>query len=182
MATTTPLHFSHQAPSLTDPTTTACYNLALQTFDSIPSFDPPSWQRRLTAENARLFTASSSPPSPPTSNSPSATASNTNPIPGFLLTSVRQHPELPAPTFHISIAAVDAAYRGRGVFPRMLAMAEAHCRDELGLGSVTICTYPERFPGMWRLLGDAKNGWVEVGWRETGDGRQVLMERGVSGG
>lgn len=59
-------------------------------------------------------------------------------------------------------------------------MAEAHCRDEMGLESLTICTLPDKFPGMWRLLSDARNGWAEVGWRETGDGRQVLMRRGVS--
>ncbi|KAM0694762.1 hypothetical protein Q7P36_005118 [Cladosporium allicinum] len=162
------LHFSHHEPSLTDPTTIACYNLALQTFDSVLSFDPPSWQRRLDAEGAMLFTASSSSSTPAENN-----------IHGFLLTSIRQHPELPSPTFHISLAAVDLSHRGLGIFPRLLALAEEYCRAELGLGSVTICTLPESFPGMWRLLSDPRNRWVEVGWRETGDGRQVLMRRGV---
>ena len=59
-------------------------------------------------------------------------------------------------------------------------MAEAYGRDEMNLESLTICTYPEHFPGMWRLLSDERNGWEEVAWRETGDGRQVLMRRGVS--
>jgi hypothetical protein len=61
----------------------------------------------------------------------------------------------------------------------LLALAEEYCRAELVLGSVTICTLPESFPGMWRLLSDPRNGWLEVGWRETEDGRQVLMRRGV---
>jgi ribosomal protein S18 acetylase RimI-like enzyme len=169
----TQLHFSHQKPSLTDPTTIACYTLAIQTFDSVLSFDPPSWQRRLDAEGAMLFTASSS----LDPNTPSTPAENN--IHGFLLTSLRQHPELPSPTFHISLAAVDLSYRGLRIFPRLLAMAEEYCRDELSLGSVTICTLPESFPGMWRLLSDERNGWVEIGWRETGDGRQILMRRGV---
>lgn len=172
------LHFSHQPPSPTDPTTQACYNLALQTFASVPSFDPPSWQRRLEAEGARLFTASSSSDPNPTSHS---TPDRTETVHGFLLTSLRQHPELSSPTFHISLAAVDIPYRGLGIFPRLLALVEAYCRDELGVAGsvVTICTLPEKFPGMWRVLSDGRNGWVEVGWRETGDGRQVLMRRGV---
>ena len=170
----TQLHFSHQKPSLTDPTTTACYNLAIQTFDCVLSFDPPSWQRRLDAEGAMLFTASSSSSDP---NLPSTPAENN--IHGFLLTSIRQHPELPSPTFHISLAAVDVSHRGVKIFPRLLALVEEYCRAELVLGSVTICTLPESFPGMWRLLSDPRNGWLEVGWRETEDGRQVLMRRGV---
>jgi ribosomal protein S18 acetylase RimI-like enzyme len=175
MATT--LHFSYQIPSLTDPTTIACYNLALQTFDSVVSFNSQSWQRRLDSEDATLFTASSTISSEP--NSPESAANNPA-IHGFLFTCHRQHPELPSPTLHISLAAVDLSHRGLGIFPRLLAMAEAHCRDEMGLESLTICTLPDKFPGMWRLLSDARNGWAEVGWRETGDGRQVLMRRGVS--
>jgi ribosomal protein S18 acetylase RimI-like enzyme len=171
----TSLHFSQQKPSLTDPTTTACYNLALQTFDSVVSFDPQSWRRRIDSEGAVLFTASSASSN---LNSPSSSP-NISTVHGFLFTRVRQHPELPSPTFHISLAAVDASHRGMGIFPRLLAMAEAYCRAELGLGSVTICTLPESFPGMWRLLSDERNEWVEVGWRETGDGRQVLMRREV---
>jgi ribosomal protein S18 acetylase RimI-like enzyme len=172
----TALYFSMRKPSLTDPTSIACYSLAIQTFDPVVSFNPQSWQRRLDSEGAMLFTAASSSSDP---NSPQ-TSSNNDTVHGFLFTCRRQHPELPFPTFHISLAAVDPSHRGLGIFPRMLAMAEAHCRDEMGLGSLTICTYPENFPGMWRLLSDERNGWVEVGWRETGDGRQVLMRRGVS--
>jgi GNAT superfamily N-acetyltransferase len=161
----TSLYFSHQRPSLTDPTTVACYNLAVQTFDSVVSFNPESWQRRLDSENAMIFTASSS--------------DNNADIHGFLFTCRRQHPELPSPTFHISLAAVDTSHRGLGIFPRLLAMAEKYCRDEMGLGSLTICTLPDKFPGMFRLLSDERNGWCEVAWREMGDGRQVLMRRGV---
>lgn len=169
----TPLHFSHQTPTSTDPTTTASHNLALQTFDSIASFDPPSWQRRLDSEDARLFTATSS--TPINTETPD---NNPNPVKAFLLTSRRQHPELPLPTLHISLAAVDPSHRGQGLFPRLLAMVEVYAREELGLGGVTICTLPERFPGMFRLLREGRNGWVEVGGTETGDGRKVLFWRG----
>ena len=58
-------------------------------------------------------------------------------------------------------------------------MAEKYCRDEMGLGSLTICTLPDKFPGMFRLLSNERNEWCEVAWREMGDGRQVLMRRGV---
>lgn len=166
------LEFNRQKPSLTDPTTIACYNLALQTFDSLVSFDAPSWQRRIDAKDSMLFTASSESESGETSDT-------NNSIKGFLFTSVRQHPELAFPTFHISLAAVDPSHRGTGIFPRLLAMAQKYASGELGLGSLTVCTLPAKFPGMFRLLSDKRNGWVEVAWRDMEDGKQVLFRRDV---
>lgn len=114
----TALHFSTRKPSLTDPTTMSCYNLALQTFDSVVSFNPQSWQHRLDSEGAMLFTASFTISSE--SNSPESAANNPA-IHGFLSTCRRQHLELPSPTLHISLAAVNLSRRGQGIFPRLLS-------------------------------------------------------------
>ena len=178
----TTLHLTRPKPSPADPTTTACYNLALETFSPLVSFSAVSWQRRINAQDAMLFTASLEP-------DPTTSAEHSHDlIIGFLLTSTRQHPELPSPTLHISLAAVAPSHRRTGIFPRLLAMAEVYAsssggaggEQELGLGlrGLSICTLPAKFEGMYQLLADGRNGWVEVGGREIADGWQVLFWRG----
>lgn len=125
-----------------------------------PSFDLSEWQRRITLPNAVIFYATTS-----TSNRPL----------GFFFAVPRVQPEIGHELFHIWLVAVEPSSRGLGIFPLLMDHMKQHARS-CGYQELTICTRPEQFDKMYRIL--RENEWEEVAWRqkENGDWKQVLMK------
>jgi GNAT superfamily N-acetyltransferase len=107
------------------------------------------WTKHIEHEDSKVFYATN-------------TASETpdHPI-GFLFVVPRTQPEIGYELLHIWIAAVDPATRGLGVFPLLMEQVVGHARS-CGYSEITVCTYPDRFTTMYRIL--QKNGWELVGW------------------
>lgn len=70
-----------------------------------------------------------------------------------------------AESTHIWLAGVLHEWRKGGCLARMV-------RELDGIEQLTVCTYPTRFPDMWRWL--THRGWVQE--RELADGK-VLLSR-----
>lgn len=112
-----------------------------------PSSQPSVWEENIRQPGAALFYATS-----PTDTDQPA---------GCFFIFPRTMPEIGRELPHIWIACVDPASRGLGIFPRLMERAKAHAR-ELGFGELTVCTYPQRFTKMYRILN--QHGWREVCW------------------
>jgi ribosomal protein S18 acetylase RimI-like enzyme len=150
------------ASTLSSKAITECYNLGREPFSWTDSpSDLQAWQNRLSSPGATFFTVSSE---TSTLSEPSSST-----VCGFLLALPRTHPELPSQTFHISLAVISPSHRGQGILPRLFAMVDSYCCEEVNMERVTICTFEEQLPRMYGLL--KGNGWEEVCKREpTGEG------------
>ena len=89
----------------------------------------------------------------------------------FFFVESRIHPEIGYRLPHIWIACVDPNYRGLGLFPRLMERVLVFGRG-LGYKEVTVCTYPQRFTKMYRIL--CHHGWREVCWLKEDE--KVLMK------
>jgi GNAT superfamily N-acetyltransferase len=90
---------------------------------------------------------------------------------GFFFVESRIHPEVGYRLPHVWIACVDPKSRGLGLFPRLMEKTKAHATG-LGYAEITVCTYPQRFTKMYRIL--CQNGWQKVCWLQEGE--KVLMK------
>ena len=93
---------------------------------------------------------------------------------GFFFAVPRTHPEIGHELLHLWLAGVDPASRGLGIFPLLTEQLKEHARV-YRYGEMTVCTYPNRFTEMYRILG--KNDWKEVAWPLKGE--KVLMKLAV---
>ena len=124
-----------------------------------PSFDLAEWQHRITLPNAIIFYVT--------------TATSARPL-GFFNAIPLIQPEIGYEILHIWLVAVDPESRGLGIFRLLLNRMKQHARS-CGYRELTVCTRPENFGKMYRLL--SENGWEEVAWREKeSGGKQVLMK------
>jgi GNAT superfamily N-acetyltransferase len=115
--------------------------------DLRPTSQLSTWGKHIQLPGATLFYAMNS---------------TSQPI-GFFFLLPRTIPEIGHELLHIWIACVHPASRGLGIFPRLTDKVKAHAR-ELGYPEITVCTYPNRFTKMYRIL--SQNGWQEVCWPE----------------
>ena len=90
---------------------------------------------------------------------------------GFFFVIPRTQPEVGYELLHIWLAGVDTASRGTGIFPFLTEKVKEHATN-CGYREITVCTFPNRFDTMYRILG--KNGWKEVAWPVKGE--KVLMK------
>ena len=82
---------------------------------------------------------------------------------GLFFAVPRTMPEIGHELLHIWAACVDPASRGLGLFPRLMDKVKAHAQN-LGYPEITVCTYPNRFTKMYRILN--QHEWEEVCWLE----------------
>lgn len=123
-----------------------------------PSNDLSQWKTLLQLPGAAVFYA---------------TRTNASQVLGFFFLIPRTAPEIGVELPHIWIAAVHPASRGLGIFPLLMHHAVKHAR---GIApQLTVCTYPERFTQMYRIL--KQHGWEEVARRE--EGKKVLMSLNI---
>jgi GNAT superfamily N-acetyltransferase len=113
--------------------------------DRPPTSQLSTWEKHIELPGSKLILA---------------TNSSHQPV-GFFFVVPRTHPEIGYELPHIWIACVDTASRGLGIFPHLTNKVKAHAMN-LGYQEITVCTYPEVFPKMYRIL--RQHGWKEVAW------------------
>ena len=134
--------------SIFDPDTPEC--------DMPPQNQVPLWESHLEKPNSSIFYVTEKGDSQPK---------------GFFFVIARTQPEIGRELLHIWLAGVDRASQGLGIFPLLTEKTMEHAR-RCGYDDMTVCTYPERFPKMFRILG--QNGWQVVAWPVKDE--KVLMK------
>jgi GNAT superfamily N-acetyltransferase len=90
---------------------------------------------------------------------------------GFMFVHPKQHTANAEPVLHIWLAGVLPAYRGEGVFHRLMTMVEEHAL-QFGAARISVATYPKRFEKMYSIL--SKTGWEVT--NDLDDGKILLMK------